>query len=185
MKRLFLQLTMANLALLLGVTVWGHFLSTEPDAMSRFDILAVLVTIFCALIHSVIYTYFIATCKFVERAVEEHGYEPATAKEETKKNKLRSFRYAFLAMFSVMIACFLYFWSSPVRQEFAIARGWATIAGYLAIILNIYAAKIEWKYIVANGVITDDILAQISEPLPVTGGNSSGGAAKSDVASSK
>ncbi len=167
MKRLFLQLTFANSMLLIGVTIWGHFLSAEPDAMSGFDVLAVLVTIFTALVHSVVYTYFIATAKFVERAVEEHGYAHALSVDDAKANKRKAFRYGFLAMLGVMIACFFYFWSSPVRQELAIGRGWAAIASYLAILMNLYAAKIEWKYIVANCVITDDILATISEPLEI------------------
>ncbi len=63
MKRLFLQLTIANLTLLFGVTIWGHIPSATPGAMSGFDVLAVVVTIFAALVHSVVYTYFIATAK--------------------------------------------------------------------------------------------------------------------------
>ena len=167
MKKLFIQLTLANLTLLLLVTIWGHFISSEQASKSAFDVLVGIVAVFTAFIHSVIYTYFIATAKFVERAVEEHGYSKPDAINQAKSNKRKSFRYAFLAMFITMTAAFLTYWGSrAIRHDLAIWRGWPPIASYLAILTNIYAAKIEWKYILANGVITDDILNTVSDLNP-------------------
>jgi len=159
MKRFFIQLTNANMLLLLTVTVWGHF----ADPNSSFPVLVGFTAVFTALIHSIIYTYFIATGKFVERAIEEHGYPRTEAMDQAKSNKMKAFRYGFLAIMVTMGAAFCYYWSSPVRQDLAIWRGWAAIASYLAILMNLYAAKIEWKYISANGVITDDILNTLIE----------------------
>jgi len=159
MKRFFIQITNANMLLLLIVTVWGHF----ADARSAFPVLVGFTAVFTALIHSVIYTYFIATGKFVERAIDEHGYGDQSALGRVKKNKMQSFRYGFFAIVFTMGAAFFYFWSSPVRQDMAIWRGWAAISSYLAILMNLYAAKIEWKYICANCVITDDILKTMIE----------------------
>jgi len=159
MKRFFIQLTNANMLLLVIVTVWGHF----ADPTTSFPVLVGFTAVFTALVHSIIYTYFIAAGKFVERAIEEHGYPKTDAVKVAKSNKMQSFRYGFMAIMFTMGAAFCYYWSSPVRQETAIWAGWAAIASYLAILMNLYAAKIEWKYIVANGVITDDILKTMIE----------------------
>ncbi len=163
MKRLFLQLTMANLVLLGGVVVWGHFRSAPSEGGLDFMSLVVIVAIFSSLVHSIFYTYFIATAKFVERAVEEHGYSDTSAPAQAKLNKRKSFNYGFLAILSVIVASSFAFNASPVRQELAGTPFWAAVFAYLAVVMNLYAAKIEWKYIVRNCVITDAIFAEIEE----------------------
>jgi len=147
--------------LILVVTVWGHVISREQASQSAFDVLVGIAAVFASLIHSIVYTYFIATSKFVERAVEEHGYPDPAAIDRSKLNKRKAFRYGFLAILFAMFAAFLYFWSSPVRQEEAVWRGWASIGAWLAFLINLYAARREWEYVVKNCVITDDILRKV------------------------
>lgn len=175
MKQFFLQITTANIALLLIVTIAGHVVTMTETMRGRFEILTAVIAIFCALVHSVIYTYFIAATKFVERAIDEHGYEDQEAVSRAKTNKRQAFRWAFLAMLATMIAAFVFYWSSPVRDEHAIGRGWSALAAYLAILMNLVAAKNQWKYVVANGVLTDEILACVTPAEEHAGNESNAG----------
>lgn len=161
MKNLFIQLSVANMLLLLIVAGWGHMRGGETDA--GFETLVIITTVFTALVHSIVYTYFIAASKFVQSAVEDHGYPHVAAIDQSKTNKRKAFRYAFMAMMAVMIAAFLYFAGSPVRQDAAISRAWASIGVFFAILMNAYGIRKEWEYLKANLVLSDDILSVVTE----------------------
>ncbi|MFG0331345.1 MAG: hypothetical protein ACF8PN_15770 [Phycisphaerales bacterium] len=163
MKALFRNLATALVTLLLIVTVWGHFVPRdEADALTAFDVLAVIVTVFGILVHSIVYTYFIASGKFAQTAIEEHGYPDPEAERRIKRNKIQAFRYAFIGMIGLMLAVSLYFAASPVRGDDAIRPLWAAFGAYAAILINLWAIGKEWKFIVANSVITSEITESVA-----------------------
>lgn len=163
MKRLLLQLTVSNLLLLTIVIVWGHFLGRDSSWARQFDVLAGMAGLFSLTVHSIIYTYFIASGKFVQSAIEEHGYTDRSAQQRAKSYKLKAFRYGFMAIVFTTVAMMLHFWSSLSAGEGAIWRGWAAIGAYLALLMSLYAAKVEWKYIGANSVLSDEILTALGD----------------------
>lgn len=169
MKRLLLQLTVSNLLLLAVVIVWGHFITRDSSWSRQFDVLVGMAGLFSLTVHSIIYTYFIASGKFVQSAIEEHGYHDATARQRAKSYKLKAFRYGFIAIVSTSVAMMLHFWSGASAGDAAIWRGWAAISAWLALLVSLYAAKVEWKYIGANSVLSDEILEALgdrSQPGP-------------------
>lgn len=158
MQVLFKNLAAANLVLLLIVAIWGCVPRETNESIGRFDVLAGLTAVFCAAIHSIAYTYFIAAGKFAETAVAERGYGDLKVVERVKANKRQAFRYGFLAILATMFAVFLYYASSPVRGQDAIGNVWGIVGGFGMVIANAWACLKEWKIIVANGVLMDDIL---------------------------
>lgn len=163
MKRLLLQLTVSNLLLLAIVIVWGHFLPRGSAWSRQFDVLVGLAGMFSLTVHSVIYTYFIVSGKFVQSAIEEHGYRDENARKTAKTYKLKAFRYGFIAIMFTSTAMMLHFWSGDSAGEGAIWRGWAAISAWLALLVSVYAAKVEWNYIGANSVLTDEILEALGD----------------------
>lgn len=167
MQRLFWNLSIANLLLLTIVVAWGHFIDpADTVALGRFDVLASLAGLFTLLVHSIVYTYFIAAGKFVQAAVEEHGHPDATAIDRAKRHKLKAFRYGFMAIWATFLALVLHFWLRPGGGGIAANDGghepWVTTAAYLALLMNACAAHVEGKYVAANGVLTDKVLAEVS-----------------------
>lgn len=163
MKRLFLQLTLANFLLLAIVTVWGLFLPAPSPWMKQFDVLVVLASLFCLTVHSIVYTYFIASGKFVQSAIEEHGYADRNALALNKSYKLKSFRYGFMAILVTAGAMMLHFLTAAPAADGGLWRGWAAVGAGLALLMNIHAARIEWKYVCANSVLSDEILKALGD----------------------
>ncbi len=163
MKRLLLQLTVSNLLLLAIVIVWGHLLGRGSGWSREFDVIVGLTGLFSLTVHSIIYTYFIVSGKFVQSAIEEHGYRDENAKKLAKTYKLNAFRYGFIAIMFTSTAMMLHFWSGDSAGQGAIWRGWAGISAWLSLLVSVYAAKIEWKYIGANSVLSDEILDALGD----------------------
>ncbi|MCC6909071.1 MAG: hypothetical protein IT430_14100 [Phycisphaerales bacterium] len=163
MKRLLLQLTVSNLLLLAVVIVWGHFIARDSSWSRQFDLLVGMAGLFSLTVHSIIYTYFIVSGKFVQSAIEEHGYRDATARQRARSYKLKAFRYGFIAIVFTSVAMMLHFWSGASAGEGAIWRGWAAISAWLALLVSLYAAKIEWKYIGASSVLSEEILDALGD----------------------
>ena len=163
MKQLFLQLTLANLLMLALVIGWGHVIALDSPWMKQFDVLVAFAALFTLTVHSIIYTYFIASGKFVQSAIEEHGYPDLNARALNRMYKLKSFRYGFMAIMVTAGAMMLHFLSGHSAGEGGLWRGWAAIGAYLAVLMNVHAARIEWKYVCANSVLSDEILKTLGQ----------------------
>lgn len=168
MKNLFKSLSIANVALLVLVVVWGHFLYLGGDGGpgASFDVLAAIVAVFCALVHSIVYTYFIASGRFVESAIEEHGFADREVFCQVRRNKRIAFRYAFLAMCATMIGLFCHFAAAgPALDNNGLSGWWVALASYIAVVVNVGVIRPEWKQIIATSVITAEILADVARPI--------------------
>lgn len=163
MKRLFLQLTVANFLLLVLVIGWGLWLGRGSPWQNQFDALAGIASLFTLTVHSIVYTYFIAFGKFVQSAIEEHGYPDRKAESLARSYKLKSFRYGFIAIALTATAMMLHFWTSGPAGEGAWWRGWAALGAGLALLANLHAARVEWKYVCAASVLSDEVLAAFGD----------------------
>lgn len=149
--------------------VWGHVVANDSGpSRSSFDVFVIVVAVFSALVHSIIYTYFIAASKYIMSAIDFHNYQNPDVLVQAKSNKRIAFRYAFISILMIMAATFLYFASSPVRGDYAISVLWPAITSYIMLFVLIYTIKQEWKYIVANCVLTDMVTSTLNTMRNIT-----------------
>ena len=74
---LFLGLTAFNLLCLITTTLMGRHLADGGHASGTHLLLGVLTTMACIAVHCIVFTYFIATAKWVQHAVTVKGLDPA------------------------------------------------------------------------------------------------------------
>ena len=161
MIALFIGLTLVNL-LMLGVTTGlGYVVHRDPLRFSPYHQLAgVLATITCVAVHCVVFTYFIATAKWVQHAVSVKRLDPALS-APTRSFKAQAFPAALSAMAVVFVTAITgaatfsgYFRSTTVHHALAIA----------SLVVNALVALVELRAIARNGRLIDGILAQVTPP---------------------
>src|ERR1700728_288735 len=111
MIRYFLVMAVTGTSLLVADFVLGFFATAEPHgphAIARaIHLLFSLVTVLTLLgIHSIVYTYFIATGKWAKEVVEAYQL-PDWIGPQAKKNKRRAFRFIMGSMTAIAIAAWL------------------------------------------------------------------------------
>src|SRR5689334_16269654 len=126
---LFLGLSMVNL-LCLGVAMGlGYFAPANQRGM---HILAgALATLVCCGVHCVVFTYFIATAKWVQHAIAVKHLDASLA-EPTRSFKMQAFPAALIAMVSVFGAAVL----GAARDNYMIGTRWHHAAAIVAVAIN-------------------------------------------------
>src|SRR5688572_31476284 len=95
---LFLGLTLVNLLCLGTATALGYMSLGDGGESKGAHILAgALAALVCVGVHCVVFTYFIATAKWIQHAVLVKRLDPALV-EPTRSFKLQAFPAALLAM---------------------------------------------------------------------------------------
>jgi hypothetical protein len=108
MNRYFLVMAVTGASLLVADFVLGFFAAGEvqgPDAIARrVHVLFSLATVLVLLgIHSIVYTYFVATGKWAKEVVEAYQL-PDWISTQATKNKRRAFRFIMGSMTAIAIA---------------------------------------------------------------------------------
>ena len=164
MLSLFLALTAFNLLCLLLTAALGY--AYGGSTVTQWHPLAgVVATITCCAVHCVVFTYFIATAKWVLHAVAVKGLDPALA-APTRSFKLQAFPAALLAIASVFAAAVLgaahvSYGTSPVPHH---------VVAWVAVAVNAAVAVAEYRAIARNGRLIDEILARIQSAAAPPGG---------------
>jgi hypothetical protein len=154
MLPLFLGLTLVNLLCLSLATFLGF---TRPGAMHvLFGALAALV---CVGVHCVVFTYFIATAKWVQHAVAVKKLD-ATLTAPTRSFKMQAFPAALSAMAITFIAAML---GAALDNRMG-SKQWHLAAALAAVAVNVAVAIIEYRAIARNSRLIDSILEQINAP---------------------
>jgi hypothetical protein len=158
MISLFLSLTFFNLLCLAATTALGYGVMLGHRDWAGFHQLAgALAAIVCCGVHCVVFTYFIATAKWVQHAVLVKELDVSLVKP-TRSFKAQAFPAALLAMAVVFVtavvgaATFSYGLRPIVHHVLAIA----------AVVTNLLCGMVEYRAIVRNGALIDRILAQIN-----------------------
>ncbi len=154
---LFLGLTAFNLLCLITTTCMGYALAGKGHASSLHMMLGVMTTMACIAVHCIVFTYFIATAKWIQHAVSVKSL-PAELIEPTRSFKLQAFPAALLAMASVFVTAVL----GAAADNYAISARWHFGAAIAAIVINALVAMPEYAAIVKNGKLIDGILARIN-----------------------
>ena len=149
---LFLGLSLVNL-LCLCVAAWLGY----NHHRSMHVLAGALATLVCCGVHCVVFTYFIATAKWVQHAVLVKRLDPALV-VPTRSFKIQAFPGALLAMGSVFLAAVL----GAARDNEMIRPTWHWLPALLAIGVNVAVVFIEYRAIARNGRLIDQILAKVA-----------------------
>jgi hypothetical protein len=154
MLPLFLALTLINLLCLSLATLLGFI---RPGGMHILT--GALATLVCIGVHCVVFTYFIATAKWVQHAIVVKKLDDRLA-APTRSFKLQAFPAALIAMATTFIAAIL----GATLDNAMTPRRWHFIAALVAVAVNAIVAIIEYRAIARNGRLIDSILEQINQP---------------------
>jgi predicted MFS family arabinose efflux permease len=151
MIRYFLVMAVTGTSLLVANFVLGFFATAEPHgphAIARaIHLLFSLVTVVTLLgIHSIVYTYFIATGKWAKEVVEAYQL-PDWISTQAKKNKRRAFRFIMGSMTAIAIAAWLGAAADTRGSGYAI---WHLGSAAFALAYNIGSFAVEYAVIVAH-----------------------------------
>ena len=154
---LFLGLTLVNLLCLGTATALGYMSLSDGGESKGIHILAgALGTLVCVGVHCVVFTYFIATAKWVQHAILVKNLDAALA-GPTRSFKRQAFPAALAAMGIVFATAVL----GAARDNYGIPRIWHHGFAIAALIVNVIVAAVEYRAIVRNGALIDSVLAQI------------------------
>lgn len=155
---LFLGLTIFNLLCLSTTAALGYGVMLRGQTFAQWHQLAgVLSTIACCAVHCIVFTYFIATAKWAQHAIEVKHLDPAMV-HPTRSFKAQAFPAALAAMMIVFFTAIL----GVVRLGYGISPLWHHSTAILAILVNLAVSLIEYRAIVRNGRLIDSILAKIN-----------------------
>jgi hypothetical protein len=158
---LFLSFTLFNLLLLGETTALGYGVMLGRGWGNFHQLCGALATLVCCAVHCVVFTYFIATSKWIQHAVTVKRLDESLT-TPTRSFKAQAFPAALLAMTIVFItavvgaATFSYGIRPIVHHSLAIA----------SLAANIVCALIELRAIRRNGELIDRILQLINDQTP-------------------
>jgi len=154
---LFIGLSLVNLLCLSVAMLLGYY---APQSERGMHILAgTLATLVCCGVHCVVFTYFIATAKWVQHAIVVKKLDPALV-EPTRSFKMQAFPAALAAMASVFAAAVL----GAARDNYGTPKWWHHAAAIGAVMVNVAVAFIEYRAIARNGQLIDTVLARANYP---------------------
>jgi hypothetical protein len=155
---LFLGLTFVNLLCLGTASALGYMSLANGGESKGMHILAgAMGTLVCVGVHCVVFTYFIATAKWIQHAVLVKKLDPALAMP-TRSFKRQAFPAALLAMTIAFVTAIL----GAARDNYGIPRAWHHGFALASLLVNVIVAAIEYRAIARNGALIDTILAQIN-----------------------
>jgi len=166
MHRIFLRLAVADGTLLIAIFVLGLFASAEPRGPGHppavwhgtHVLLGVFAVMFTLLTHSVVYTYFLGTNKWVKEVV--HVYRmPEWVEVQSKRNKKKAFRFEFWSMALIGIAA----WLGAGADAQGLNPLWHLAATSTAIAFNFTAFFAEYATIVAQARLLIEVKARADE----------------------
>jgi hypothetical protein len=152
MTVLFLGLMLANFICLIATAVVGY------AGLSHWHRLAgALAAIVCCGVHCVVFTYFIATGKWIAHAILVKNLKPAVA-EPTRPLRRSAFAAALAVMALAIITAIV---GAAVDNQY-LSPAWHHVLAMVLLAANLLAAVVEYRSIRDNGVVIDGILARIA-----------------------
>jgi hypothetical protein len=157
MIQLFLGLTIANLLALLTAAVLGYVAADRPDLHAYHLLAGALAAILCVGVHCVVFTYFVATAKWVQHAVTVRGLDPNLS-TPTRSFKAMAFPAALSCMTIVFIAACL----GAAHDAYGLNRAWHHVLALTGVAANVAGAAIEYHAISRNGQLIDRVLEEVA-----------------------
>ena len=155
---LFLGLTLANILTLCVTGTLGYLGTTSAPARSWHTLAGALATLVACGVHCVVFTYFIATAKWVQHAVATRNLDPGFT-TPTRSFRRQAFPAALLAMAITFAAAIL----GAAHDNFMVSRNVHHATAVAAFVVNVLVAIIEYNAIARNGRLIDSVLAAVAE----------------------
>src|SRR5688500_3710885 len=153
MISLFLGLTLANLVCLCAAAGLGDLQSAGHETGQWHVVAGALAAIVCCAVHCVVFTYFIATAKWVRHAIAVKGLDPALA-GPTRSFKAQAFPAAMGSIAMVFVTAVL---GAAADNQYVTPLVHHLVA--LAMIAtNVLSAIAEYGAIRNNGLLIDRVL---------------------------
>ena len=155
---LFIGLTLVNLLALAAAGTLGYA-AKRGYAVGPWHVLAgAMAAIVCVAVHCVVFTYFAATAKWVQHAIQVKRLDPALA-APTRSFKAQAFPAAVLAMAATFAAAVLGAGADNYRGNWG---AWHHAVAIGAFVVNVLVAGVEYRAIARNGRLIDGILERIA-----------------------
>jgi hypothetical protein len=152
MTVLFLGLMLANFVCLIGTAVAGY-----GGVMHWHRVFGALAAMVCCGVHCVVFTYFIATGKWIEQAILVKKLDPGIA-APTRPLRNRAFAAA-LSVIVVAIATAIV--GAAVDNQY-LSPAWHHVMAVVLLAGNVGAGVVEYRCIGDNGMIIGGILKRIN-----------------------
>ena len=160
MTTLFLVATAINLLALIATMILGYGVSNGKAWSAQHQLAGVLSTILCCAVHCIVFTYFIATAKWVQHAVTVKRLDQSLV-APTRSFRAAAFPAALSAMAITCLAAFL----GAATFGYQFRPIYHHVIAVLAIAINAIVAFVEYRAIDRNAKLIDQILATIT-PAP-------------------
>jgi len=165
MHRIFLGLAITNGSLLVASYVVGLISMGEARGPGVKDswhtlhfLLGLLTTLTTLLVHSIVYTYFLGTGKWVKEVV--HVYKmPEWVDAQAKKNKKKAFRFEFYCMALIGVTA----WFGAASDARAFDPTWHLFVASLTLAFNFGAFAVEYVVIVAQARLLLEVKARADQ----------------------
>lgn len=176
MLRYFLVLAVTCGSLLVASFVLGLFATAEPrgphDVFRGTHLLVALLTTMATLcVHSIAYTYFLATGKWAAEVVRVYQL-PDWINDQAKKNKRKAFRFEFWGMTAIAVAA----WLGAGADTLGIHPLWHLGAASIAVGFNLGAFVAEYAVIVAQARLLLEVKSQADRLREARYGSNAGAA---------
>jgi hypothetical protein len=160
MLRYFLVIAVTDGSLLITSFVLGLMASGEssvPDARWRgvHILIALLTTVATLAVHSIAYTYFLATGKWAAEVVRVYQLPP-WINDQAKKNKRKAFRFEFYGMTLVAVTA----WIGAAVHTQGLNPLWHLAVAGVSVAFNLGAFVVEYAVIVAQARLLLEVKAQ-------------------------
>jgi hypothetical protein len=159
---LFVGLTAANLFALIFAGVVGYGVSSGKNWSAWHQLTGAIAAITCCAVHCVVFTYFMATAKWIQHAVSVTKLDPRLV-VPTRSFKAQALPGALLAMavvFATAVAGVAIF-------SYRIDPIWHHGLAIASLVVNVVVACLEYRAIQRNGELIDQILLTISRSTHV------------------
>jgi hypothetical protein len=154
---LFIGFTAANMLGLLTAALLGYAQSASHPASYYHPLAGALATLLCVAVHCVVFTYFIATAKWVQHAVSVKHLDPSLV-APTRSFKAQALPAALLAMTTVFLTAVI----GAATYNYGLRPLWHHALAWIALAMNVLAALLEYRAVRRNGSLIDQILARIA-----------------------
>ena len=154
---LFIGLTLVNLLALCAAGALGYA-SRAGYAVGPWHILAgAMAALVCCAVHCVVFTYFVATAKWVQHAVTVKRLDPSLV-APTRSFKAQAFPAALLAMAVVFITAVM---GAAADNYHGRWHAWHHALAMTSLAVNVLVAAVEYRAIDRNARLIDGVLERI------------------------
>lgn len=167
---LFLGLSAANVLLLLisfGLGLFATDAGHNPTEMFSYHVAIGIATgLMTTLTHVAVYTYFMATSKWLHAAADKTGLPTGRYVAPSLARKKRIFVIVMAAIGVTILTMIVGAASDPTVPGSWVPEGLHMAMAFLSVAVNIAAAAGQFPLIRAQGGLIDEVLAIVNNPLP-------------------